>query len=146
MKKSIFAVMAFVAVVTLVSLVGIGCSKNLQKSEVAVIVSDITDSTAYVTCDYHPEKSVSYQLFVCKAVSGECNKSTRFKIAGLRCGSRYEVVVISYNSKHKQVGSTVLNFVTTGVPENKEEVHGIYPPSADSTVVIINDEVPDDGK
>lgn len=146
MKKSIFAVMAFVAVVTLVSLVGIGCSKNLQKSEVAVIVSDITDSTAYVTCDYHPEKSVSYQLFVCKAVSGECNKSTRFKIAGLRCGSRYEVVVISYNSKHKQVGSTVLNFVTTGVPENKEEVRGIYPPSEDSTVVIINDEVPDDGK
>ncbi|MCQ2332784.1 MAG: fibronectin type III domain-containing protein [Paludibacteraceae bacterium] len=146
MKKSIFAVMAFVAVVTLVSLVGIGCSKNLQKSEVAVIVSDITDSTAYVTCDYHPEKSVSYQLFVCKAVSGECNKSTRFKIAGLRCGSRYEVVVISYNSKHKQVGSTVLNFVTTGVPENKEEVRGIYPPSEDSTVVIFNDEVPDDGK
>ena len=138
--------MASVVIATLVFLVGGGCSKNEQESEVAMIVSDITDSTAYVTCDYHPEKSVSYQLFVCKAVSGECNKSTRFKIAGLRCGSRYEVVVISYNSKHKQVGSTVLNFVTTGVPENKEEVRGIYPPSEDSTVVIFNDEVPDDGK
>lgn len=31
-------------------------------------------------------------------------------------------------------------------PENKEEVRGIYPPSEDSTVVIVNDEVPDDGK
>ena len=31
-------------------------------------------------------------------------------------------------------------------PENKEEVQGIYPPSEDSTVVIVNDEVPDDGK
>lgn len=141
MKKSIFAVMAFVVVAIL-----IGCNKDKENSEVAMIVSDITDSTAYVTCDYHPAKSVSYQLFVCKAVSGEYNKSTRFKISGLNCGSRYEVVVISYNSKHEQVGSTVLNFVTTGVPENKEEVHGIYPPSEDSAVVITNDEVPDDGK
>lgn len=31
-------------------------------------------------------------------------------------------------------------------PENKEEVRGIYPPSEDSTVVIFNEEVPDDGK
>ena len=146
MKKIIFAVMASVVIATLVFLVGGGCGKNEQESEVAMIVSDITDSTAYVTCDYHPVKSVSYQLFVCKAVSGEYNKSTRFKISGLRCGSRYEVVVISYNSKHEQVGSTVLNFVTTGVPENMEERKGPYHSDEDSAVIIVNDPVPGDGK
>ncbi len=141
MKKSIFAVMAFVIAALLV-----GCSKDGKKSEVAMIVSEVTDSTAMVECKYSPAKSATYQLFVCKAVSQESTKSTRFKISGLHCGKSYEVVAISYNSKHKQVGSSVKKFMTTGVPENKEEVRGIYPPSEDSTVVIFNDEVPDDGK
>ncbi|WQJ53634.1 MAG: hypothetical protein [Wendovervirus sonii] len=146
MKRTIFVVMASILMATFIFLLGGGCNKNFQKSEIAVIVSNITDSTACIVCDYHPKKSISYKVFVCNAVSNECDKSAKFKISGLNCGSRYEVVVITYNSNHKQVDSTVLNFVTTGIPENKEEVRGIYPPSEDSTVVIFNDEVPDDGK
>lgn len=111
MKKSIyFAVMAFVVVAILV-----GCNK----SEVALTVSEITNSSAVVSCDYSPAKSVSYKLHIGEAASEEYTESMGFMAAGLNGGTKYNVVATTYDVEHKEVGSTVVNFRTTGEPDNQ---------------------------
>ena len=117
MKKSIFAVMAFVVAAMLV-----GCNKDKENSEVAMTVSEITDSTAVIRCAYSPVKSVSYQLFAGRSGSEKCGESTKFTLANLCSGTRYDIVAITYDSENKQVGSSVVTFMTTGEPENKEQI------------------------
>lgn len=115
MQKSIyFAVMAFVVVAILV-----GCNKNEEQSEVALTVSEITNSSAVVSCDYSPAKSVSYKLHIGEAASEEYTESMGFMAAGLNGGTKYNVVATTYDVEHKEVGSTVVNFRTTGEPDNQ---------------------------
>ena len=87
MKKSIFAVMAFVVAAMLV-----GCNKDKENNEVAMTVSEITDSTAVINCEYTPAKSVSYKLQIGEAVSEEYRESMEFTAAGLNGGTKYDVV------------------------------------------------------
>ncbi len=120
--------MAFVVVA-----IFIGCNKDKENSEVAMTVSEITDSTAVIRCVYSPVKSVSYQLFAGKSGSEKRSENAEFTLANLCSGTRYEVVAISYDSENKQVGSSVVTFMTTGEPENKEQVH--FPTESDEDSV-----------
>ncbi|MCQ2329019.1 MAG: hypothetical protein MJZ93_00475 [Paludibacteraceae bacterium] len=127
MKKSIFAVMAFVVVAILV-----GCNKDKEQSEVAVTVSEITDSSAVVKCDYSPAKSVSYKLQIGTATSNEYGESKGFMAAGLNGGTKYDIVATTYDAKHKEVGTTVVNFRTTGEPNNTAGKQILIPIKNDS--------------
>ena len=128
MKKSIFAVMAFVVAAMLV-----GCSKDKENSEVAMTVSEITDSTAVINCEYSPAKSVSYKLQIGEAVSEEYRESMEFTISNLYAGTKYEVVVTSYDAEHNVVGTTTVNFRTTGEPNNTTVIVPFLSPQGSST-------------
>ena len=113
MRKAFFSVMAFVVAMLVWS-----CSKDEQSSEVAMTISDVTDSTAVVKCEYSPAKSATYTLRILESVSDECSESQEFNVTNLRPGTRYDVVATSYDADHKEVGSTVMNFMTSGEPDN----------------------------
>ena len=115
MKKTIFAMMAFV-----VAAVIVGCKKNEQKCEVTMTVIETTDSTAVVRCEYNPVKSVSYKLRIGASASKEYNYSREFTISGLKAGTRYNIVSIAYDADHRRVDSTVMDFMTTGEPDNSD--------------------------
>lgn len=66
--ESVFAVMACVALVAFVAIL-VGCDKKEGKSEVAMSVYELTDSTAMLKCDYNPAKSVSYDLLIGETVT-----------------------------------------------------------------------------
>ena len=125
MKKSIFAVMAFVVAAMLV-----GCNKDKENSEVAMTVSEITDSTAVINCEYSPAKSVSYKLQLGEAVSKEYRESMKFTAAFLNGGTKYDVVATTYDAEHNVVGTTVVTFMTTGEPDNAIQKEVITPPIA----------------
>lgn len=113
MRKAFFSVMAFVVAMLVWS-----CSKDEQSSEVAMTISDVTDSTAVVKCEYSPAKSATYTLRILESVSDECSESLEFNVTNLRPGTKYDVVATSYDADHKEVGSTVMNFMTSGEPDN----------------------------
>ncbi|MCQ2331613.1 MAG: hypothetical protein MJZ95_00230 [Paludibacteraceae bacterium] len=128
MRKLIFAVMVFAVAAMLV-----GCSKDEKKSEVAITISEVTDSTAIVKCEYSPAKSASYKLQLGEAVSMGYSKSMKFVAACLNGGTKYNVVATSYDADHKQVGTTTVNFRTTGTPNNNMRKEILKPIEKDAT-------------
>lgn len=128
MKKSFFAIMAFVVAALLV-----GCSKDGKESEVAITISEVTDSTAVVKCDYNPAKSASYKLQLGEAVSMEYSESMKFVATCLNGGTKYNAVATSYDADHKQVGTTTVNFRTTGTPNNNMRKEILKPIEKDTT-------------
>ena len=131
MKKSIFAVMAFVLVALLA-----GCKKE-SKSELAVSVSEITDSTAVLKCGFAPQKSVRYEL-----TFGDQTlifyRSMKATLRHLASGKRYNVVVIAQDADKKEVEQKVVEFMTTGEPDNYVEF-GID----DDDLIDISPDLPD---
>lgn len=111
MKKSIFAVMAFVLVALLA-----GCKKE-SKSELTVSVSEITDSTAVLKCEFAPQKSVRYKLTL-----GDQTlifyQGIQTTLRHLAPGTRYNVVAIAQDADKKEVEQKVVEFMTTGEPDN----------------------------
>lgn len=111
MKKSIFAVMAFVLVALLA-----GCKKE-SKSELTVSVSEITDSTAVLKCEFAPQKSVRYKL-----IFGDQTlifyQGMQTTLRHLAPGTRYNVVAIAQDADKKEVEQKVVEFMTTSEPDN----------------------------
>ena len=103
--------MAFVLVALLA-----GCKKE-SKSELAVSVSEITDSTAVLKCEFAPQKSVRYKLTL-----GDQTlifyRSMKATLRHLASGKRYNVVVIAQDADKKEVEQKVVEFMTTGEPDN----------------------------
>lgn len=90
----------------------------MEQNEVALTLSEITDSTAVINCEYSPAKSILYQLQLGEAVSNEYRESMEFTAVNLNGGTKYDVVAKTYDAEHKQVGVTIVNFMTTGGPDN----------------------------
>ncbi|MCQ2330216.1 MAG: hypothetical protein MJZ93_06650 [Paludibacteraceae bacterium] len=132
MKKSIFAVMAFVLVVLLA-----GCKKE-SKSELAVSVSEITDSTAVLKCEFAPLKSVRYKL-----IFGDQTlifyRSMKATLRHLASGKRYNVVVIAQDADKNEVEQKVVEFMTTGEPDNYVQFAEID----DGNLIDISPDLPD---
>lgn len=132
MKKSIFAVMAFVLVALLA-----GCKKE-SKSELAVSVSEITDSTAVLKCGFAPQKSVRYEL-----TFGDQTlifyRSMKATLRHLASGKRYNVVVIAQDADKKEVEQKVVEFMTTGEPDN----YVMFVEIDDDDLIDISPDLPD---
>ena len=111
MKKSIFAVMAFVLVALLA-----GCKKE-SKSELAVSVSEITDSTAVLKCEFAPLKSVRYKLIFGDQIL-IFYQGMQTTLRHLAPGTKYNVVAIAQDADKKEVEQKVVEFMTTGEPDN----------------------------
>lgn len=115
MKKTIFAVLAF-AIVAIFS----ACDNDMNKeSEIDVEVNDITDTTAVVECVFTPVKSVTYTVAVDSVVSEEYDDDMVFDLGGLNPGTKYNVVVRTYDKDHKVVENKVVPFMTTGEIDNR---------------------------
>ena len=115
MKKTIFAVMAM-ALVTLAA----GCSKeDPQQKELSLTVSEVTDNTAILNCTFTPKTAASYyQVRIGEVVSEEYSKDMKLAIANLASGKKHTVVASIFDANHKQVGTTEVEFRTTGTPDN----------------------------
>lgn len=111
MKKSIFAMMAFVLVALLA-----GCKKE-SDSEITLSVSEITDSTAVLKCEFAPKKSVRYKLTL-----GDQTlifyQGIQTTLRHLAPGTRYNIVAIAQDADKKEVEQKVVEFMTTGEPDN----------------------------
>ncbi len=105
--------MAFVLVSLLAS-----CTKDpVSVSEFNLTVSEITDSTAAVKCEFMPQKSVRYILTVCgKTLYSENTLS--FTISHLAPGQKYSIVVTALDANDNEVEQKVVEFMTTGAPDN----------------------------
>ena len=114
MKKTIFAVMAM----ALVALT-MGCSKeDPQQKELTLTVSEVTDNTAILNCTFTPKTAASYQVRIGEVVSEEYSKDMQLTIANLPSGKKHTVVATIFDANHKQVGTTEVEFRTTGTPDN----------------------------
>ena len=115
MKKTIFATMAM-ALVALTA----GCSKeDPQQKELSLAVSEVTDNTAIINCTFTPKTAATtYQLRIGEVVSEEYSKDMKLAIANLPSGKKHTVVATIYDANHKQVGTTEVEFRTTGMPDN----------------------------
>ena len=136
MKKTIFALMAM----ALVALT-MGCSKeDPQQKELTLTVSEITDNTAILNCTFTPMTAASYQVKIGKAVSEEYSKDMQLTIANLPSGKKHTVVATIYDANHKQVGTTEVEFRTTGTPDNTVFIPIIL---GDVLTITINDNTGD---
>ena len=114
MKKIIFALMAM-ALVALAA----GCNKeDPQQKELTLTVSEVTDNTAILNCTFTPKTATTYQLRIGEAVSEEYSKDMQLTIANLPSGKKHTVVATIFDANHKQVGTTEVEFRTTGTPDN----------------------------
>ena len=96
-----------------------GCSKkDLQQKELTMMVSEVTDNTAILNCTFTPMTAASYQVQIGEAVSEEYSKDMQLNIANLASGTKHTVVATIYDADHKQVGTTEVEFRTTGTPDN----------------------------
>ena len=113
MKKTIFAVLTF-AIIAILS----ACGDTNKETEINVDVKDITDTTAVLECVFTPVKSVSYDVEMDEVVSEEYSEDMVFDLAGLNPGTKYNVVVKTYDKDHNVVEDKVVSFMTTGEPDN----------------------------
>ena len=120
--------MACVVLVAFVAIL-VGCDKNEGKSEVAMSVYELTDSTAMLKCDYSPAKSVTYDLQIGETVTKKYATSVIFKISNMNSGTTYSIVAISFDAENKEVGTTVFKFMTTGEPNNRNRRPIVEPDS-----------------
>ena len=136
MKKTIFALMAM-ALVALAA----GCSKeDPQQKELSLTVSEVTDNTAIINCTFTPKTAASYQVRIGEAVSEEYSKDMKLAIANLPSGKKHTVVATIFDANHKQVGTTEVEFRTTGMPDNAMQKEILTPiPFSDALVIIVND-------
>ncbi len=111
MKKSIFAVMAFVFVALLA-----GCKKE-SNSEIAATVSEVTDSSVVIQFEFNPQKSVRYQLNF-EGCSFIYDKSRSVSFSNLASGKKYSVVVTAQDADNNEVEHKVVEFMTSGEPDN----------------------------
>ena len=116
MKKTIFAIMTIALV-----MLAVGCSEDEapQQKELTLAVSEVTDNTAILHCTFTPKTAASYyQVQIGKAVSEEYSKDMQLTIANLASGKKHTVVATIFDADHKQVGTTEVEFRTTGIPDN----------------------------
>ena len=73
------------------------------------------------------------------SLSEEYNYSREFTISGLKAGTRYNIVSTAYDADHRKVGSTVMDFTTTGEPINSNS--DPYDTTNDSTKLNTPDSV-----
>lgn len=114
--KTIFAVMAMALVA-----LAVGCSEDEapQQKELTLAVSEVTDNTAILNCTFTPKTAASYyQVRIGEAVSEEYSKDMKLAIANLASGKKHTVVATIFDANHKQVGTTEVEFRTTGTPDN----------------------------
>ena len=136
MKKIIFALMAM-ALVALAA----GCNKeDPQQKELTLTVSEVTDNTAILNCTFTPKTAASYQVRIGEAVSEEYSKDMQLAIANLASGKKHTVVATIYDANHKQVGTTEVEFRTTGTPDNTVITPIIF---GDVLTITINDNTGD---
>ena len=117
-----------------------GCSKeDLQQKELTMAVSEITDNTAILNCTFTPKTAATYQVRIGEVVSEEYSKDMQLTIANLPSGKKHTVVATIFDANHKQVGTTEVEFRTTGIPDNTTVFNPFLLSGNTSIALAIND-------